>query len=201
VTDAGRSGTPDRRDRSAWGRGRRRPPPRSVVDVADRLVLDASAAEAHERLLDMDTVASCLPGVVPGSLERLDHGSFTVAVKQTVVGVAANWRLLVSLTAEEGAQRVRYGLSGEEPRLKMKLTGSADLALEVPADGAAAQVLLDYSGHVEVEGRLAIAGAPIIRRLVGEMLERFIAALGSPTASQTGPRGGAAAVARQESTM
>jgi carbon monoxide dehydrogenase subunit G len=141
------------------------------------MTLEAPAAEVFARLRDADTVALCLPGVVDGSLTAHDDDSVTVQVRQTVLGVAANWQLRMRMRPDALSKRLEIGLTGIEQRLGMKLNGDARTTA------------LGYRGHVTVEGRLATTGAPIINRIVEETLRRFAAALGSPAGtSQVAPR-------------
>jgi carbon monoxide dehydrogenase subunit G len=163
----------DRSDTSAWNR-RRRPPPKTVVDVADRVQIAAPADEVFPRLLDVEFVAGCLPGIVPGSLAALDDGAYAATVRQTVLGVPATWRLRVTIAPDPAQRAVAIGLSGDEQRLRMTMTGTAGVRV---ADGPPGTTDLDYDGHVEVEGRLAAAGGPVVRKLVGEILERFVGSL------------------------
>jgi carbon monoxide dehydrogenase subunit G len=174
-----------RRDAAGWER-RRRAPPRTSVYVADEMTLEAPAAEVFARLRDADTVALCLPGVVDGSLTAHDDDSVTVQVRQTVLGVAANWQLRMRMRPDALSKRLEIGLTGIEQRLGMKLNGDAAVTV---AELSARTTALGYRGHVTVEGRLATTGAPIINRIVEETLRRFAAALGSPAGtSQVAPR-------------
>jgi carbon monoxide dehydrogenase subunit G len=165
----------DRADTSAWDR-RRRAPPRAVVDVADTVALTTAVADVYPRLADAGFVAACLPGLVPGSLAANHDGSYAAAVRQTVVGVTATWQLRVTVEPDEPRHRVDIYLSGSERRLRMTMLGGAGVTV---AQTNTASSKLTYTGHVEVEGRLAAAGGPIIRRLVGETLQRFVARLGA----------------------
>lgn len=172
--------------RSSDGAGweRRRRSPRTTVDVADDVPLAAPAEEVYERLLDVETAALCLPGLVPGSLAKDGVDSFRAVVKQTVIGVPATWRLRTTMQPDPATRRLTIGLEGDEPRLGLHLVGAADVVVRERPTAACA---LEYTGHVEVEGRLAATGAPIINRLVDETLRSFVAALGTTAPPQPEP--------------
>jgi carbon monoxide dehydrogenase subunit G len=169
-----------RGDDQGWER-RTRSPPKTVVEIEDRTAVQVGPAEVFQRLTDVEFVAGCLPGLVPGSLEPADGGQFVTRVRQTVVGVTATWQLTVRIDPDESARHVAITLAGNEPRLRMTLEGLAQVTVEVDANDDS---VLAYSGHVEVVGKLAAAGGPIIRRNVAEILERFVAGLGGTHAEQ-----------------
>ncbi len=187
-----------RGDDDAWNR-RRRPTPKAAVDVADLVVVPAGAEAIIARLRDVEFVASCLPGIVPGSLAPAQNGTYGAEMRQTAIGVTATWTITIALDAPPTRRGVAVVLSGAEPRLHLTMTGTADV--DVGADGDAGTPV-DYRGHVVVEGRLAATGGPIIRRLVGEILDRFVVALAASgrasraTRASTALASGAPAVAR-----
>lgn len=160
-----------------WSR-RKRQPPRTTVDIEERVPLGVPAPDAYARLLDVESVGLCLPGLVPGSLRPDGDGSLRAVLRQTALGVTATWQLLVTMRPSPEARRLEIGLDGREQRLGMHLVGTADVA--VVESGARAT--LSCTGHVSVEGRLAAAGGPIIRKVVEETLRRFVSALGAPGA-------------------
>jgi carbon monoxide dehydrogenase subunit G len=168
------------RDTAGWER-RRRAPPKIEVDVADELALRSDVEDVFERLRDIDTVALCLPGLVPGSLQSEDGERVFGSVRQTVLGVTATWQLEMTMRPDPLGRTLSIELDGVEQRLGMKLTGVANVAV-VPA--SAASTTLRYTGHVAVEGRLASTGAPVIHRLVQETLRRFVEALGAPAKAE-----------------
>ncbi len=182
----------------AWNR-RRRATPKAEVDVADRVIVPADGEAIVARLRDVEFVAGCLPGLVPGSLAPAEDGAFRAQPRQTAVGVTATWDLVIGLDAPPARQGVAVALSGSEARLHLTMAGTADV--DVGA-GEAGGTPVDYRGHVAVEGRLAATGGPIIRRIVGEILERFVAALAASgreaprTAASAAIASGAPAVGR-----
>lgn len=160
-----------RYDRVAWER--RRKEPGTSVEVADRVQVPVDAATAWARVRAVEAAASCLPGLVPGSLHALGDGRFEAMLRQTALGVTATWRLQAELTPSEADRRLEVRLEGDEPRLGMRMRARATVAVEA-SDGAA---VLDYRGDVRIDGRLAASGAPIVRGIVEETLRRFVDSL------------------------
>jgi carbon monoxide dehydrogenase subunit G len=136
------------------------------------------------QLRDIEFVVECLPGLVPGSLVPGQDGGYVAQMKTTAVGVTAIWDLSIGYDAPPTRDGIAVELSGAERRLNLSMTGTADVAI-APEDRPGAAI--DYRGHVTVEGRLAATGAPIIRRLVSEILDRFVTALAAPEATAPSP--------------
>lgn len=166
----------------AWERRRRTAS--TAVDLADRVALVLSPDDAWRRLNDVEAVAACIPGLVPGSLERIGEHEFRGKLRKTALGVPAAWSLKADLQPSEGDRRLAVRLEGEEPRLGLRLSGWATLAVGA---GTATPSDLDYRAHVEITGRLAGAGGPVIRDVVDNIVRRFVATVGEVPAAA--PRG------------
>lgn len=160
--------------RGAGGWERRRRSASTVIDLADRVRLPVGPDEAWARMADVELVASCIPGIVPGSIEQTGEHAFAGRLVKTAVGVTATWNLRAELFPSEAARCLRVTLEGEEPRLALHLGGWAELEIGT-ADAGEAD--LDYRGHIEVTGRLAATGGPVIRGTVDGIVRRFVAAV------------------------
>jgi carbon monoxide dehydrogenase subunit G len=153
-----------------WGDRARRKPSTSV-DVGDRIPVEAPPDAVWARLEDVDAVAQCLPGLVPGSLERVEGDRYHARLEHSAMGVTAHWDLRAVMTLVEADRRLDVLLEGDDPKLGLKMNGTAKIGVEPLEAGSA----LDYTGHVKVEGNLAGVGGPIIRGIVGDALDRFVA--------------------------
>lgn len=158
---------------SAWEDKRERPPVGCMVDVSDHLPVAAEPSAVFERLLNMENVVRLLPGLQPGSLRQVEAGKYEVVIKKTVLGVAALWDMRILQEADPEMRRVTLLLDGEDKRLGLTLTGNA--TIDVGGEGDSTN--LEYTGHVQVLGRLAAAGGPIMRKLIEEILQRFMCSL------------------------
>ncbi len=165
-------------------RERRRCTASTSVDLADRIALVLTPHDAWRRLKDVEAVATCIPGLVPGSLERVGEHEFRGSRAKTALGVPATWSLRADVLPSEDDRRLEVRLEGEEPRLGLPLSGWA--RLEVAA-GTASPSDLDYRAHVEVASRLAGAGGPVIREVVDNIVRRFVASVGD--VREAAPRG------------
>jgi len=160
-----------------WG-ARAKKKPSTSVDVGDRIAVDAPQPVVWARLSDVDAVAECLPGLVPGSLEQVEPSVYKALLEHSALGFTARWDLRATMELAEHEQRLHVVLEGADPKLGMTMNGTATVQVETEVPGSS----LDYTGHVRVEGNLAGVGGPIIRNLVGDALDRFVAAVsGRPT--------------------
>jgi carbon monoxide dehydrogenase subunit G len=172
-----------RYDRGAWER--RRKEARIRVDVADRVELPVGAETAWARLADIESVATSLPGLVPGSLRALGGGVFEASMCHAALGVTGRWTVRAEIAADDPSRRLVVRLSGQEPLLGMRLGG--EMAAFIAAVGERAE--LAYRGDFLVEGRLAAAGRPIIRAVVEQASRGFVRSLSEPEPTPGGSRG------------
>jgi carbon monoxide dehydrogenase subunit G len=155
-----------------WGERARRKPS-TTVDVADRVEVDAAPGRVWARLEDVDVVAQCLPGLVPGSLASAGENRYTALLEHAAMGFTARWDLLATIECSTPEQRMHVVLEGKDPKLGLTMDGWATVALD-GAGGGGHTSALDYRGHVHVEGSLAGVGGPIIRGIVSDALGRFV---------------------------
>lgn len=158
-----------------WSRRTPREPAGTTVKLDDTLTLPITPDEAWARLEDVPLVASCLPGLDPSSIVAVEPDSFRATMAQTVMGVTAQWDLRATLHPDPGRRRLKVELVGEDARLKLRLDGVADVAVE---SGGAGSARLDYTADVRVIGSLAAMGGPVIRSIVTDAIAQFVAVVG-----------------------
>jgi carbon monoxide dehydrogenase subunit G len=147
----------------------------TTVVLDDCLILPASPAVAWTRLEDVPLVASCLPGLDPATLVADGPNAFRARMTNTVMGISANWDLKATLNPDAERRALNVLLEGEDTRLNMKLNGVADVTVRSDDLG---QALLDYTANVRIDGSLAAMGAPIIRSILADAIEQFVAVVG-----------------------
>jgi carbon monoxide dehydrogenase subunit G len=160
-----------RRRQEAWKK-RKREEPSATVRLDDAIELPVGADIAWTYLRDARSVASFLPGLVPGSIEQVSDSRFTGTLKHVALGVPSTWLLTADVKRVDAEHRLDIHLDGEELRLVLHLAGDARLVVQ-DADPPR----LDYRGELTVRGRLAGAGGPIIERVIGTIIERFVEAV------------------------
>jgi carbon monoxide dehydrogenase subunit G len=167
-----------------WGDRASKRQPGTTVELADQVTIQRSSEEAWKYLSDVPFVASCLPGLEPSSLADLGENRFRARMVHSVMGMTANWDLEATITPFESERRLDVGLAGKDSKLGMTMKGTANVAVK---DKSNTDSILDYTADIRVDGKLAAMGGPIIRSVLGDSLEGFIAAVGGEeTASKSG---------------
>lgn len=156
------------------------------VEVGETVRLAVPWQAAWARIEDSRSLAGCLPGLVPGSLEALGSGRFSAKMRHTALGVTAEWDFEVALAATPEDRRLDLQLAAREPRLRMEMTGGSLIHITESNGGTA----LSYEGSVEVRGALAALGAPIVRSVVAETLHRFVISVGAAPTPPSADRSG-----------
>jgi carbon monoxide dehydrogenase subunit G len=163
------------RSTGAWDR-RRRAVPSTTVRLDDTIEVPVSIEDAWRFLGDTQAIASCIPGLVPGSVVEESPTRFSGVLRHVALGVPSTWNLVAAIERDQEAKTVDIHLEGKEPRLGLSLAGDAGLALtHIDVDRAR----LVYQGDLRVEGRLAGAGGPIIERVIASIIQRFLVEIGS----------------------
>lgn len=157
--------------RADWSKRTAKKTPGTDVELDDSLALPVSPEQAWSRLEDIPLVASCIPGLDPTTLVDKGNGVYQATMTNTVMGVSANWDLEATIRPVHATRTLGVKLRGEDPKMKMKLDGGADVHVTSGADGNAA---LRYSAKVRVDGSLAAMGGPVIRTILGETITQFV---------------------------
>jgi carbon monoxide dehydrogenase subunit G len=140
------------------------------VDLDDRISLDVQPASVWQRLQDVDAVANCLPGLVPGSLVALGDDKYNARLEHSAMGMTAHWDLRATMQLTDD-RRLRVLLDGDDKRLNLAMNGWAEVDVQ-PEN--ANRTALDYKAHIRVDGSLAALGGPIVRGIVTDALQRFM---------------------------
>jgi carbon monoxide dehydrogenase subunit G len=156
------------------------------VDVDDRIPLDARPAAVWARLQDVDAVAGCLPGLVPGSLEALGGDQYKARLEHSAMGMTAHWDLRATMRLSAD-RRLRVVLEGEDTRLSLAMNGWAEVDVHTEPED---RTTLEYKAHVRVDGSLAALGGPVVRGIVTDALHRFISDVSGDAAARQGPSAG-----------
>jgi carbon monoxide dehydrogenase subunit G len=157
-----------------WGKRTAKKTPGTTVVLDDVVSVPVSPDQAWIKVSDAQFVASCLPGVDTATLTEEQPNVFRARMVNSVMGIDANWDLKATILPDEVARSLKVVFDGRDTRLNMKMDGDANVVVR-PDEGGAA---LDYDGNIRVDGSLAAMGGPIIRTIIRDSLDEFIAAVG-----------------------
>jgi carbon monoxide dehydrogenase subunit G len=160
-----------------WGkRTATKKTPGTTVELDDRVEVPVTVDQVWSRLEDVPLVASCLPGLDPGTLVAESDTRFRATMVNTVMGISANWDLHATIEPNSIDRRLRVLLEGTDARLNMKMNGVAEVTVVPGAD--ATQAALDYNASLRIDGSLAAMGGPVVRSIMADALDQFISVVG-----------------------
>jgi uncharacterized protein len=137
------------------------------VDLQDSFTIPVPEAEAWSVLLDLERVASCMPGA---TLESVDGDAFAGAVHLKIGPIQANYRGSGQFVQrDDTTRRAAIEASGRDPKSAGAAKASVAMALE-PADGQT-RVLLDMS--LSITGKPAQFGKGVIKDVTAQLLQKF----------------------------
>lgn len=161
--------------RADWSKRTSKKPPGTDIAIEDVLELPVDPEAAWKRLEDVPLVAACIPGLDPATLVDQGDGVYRARMINTVMGISANWALEATIRPVPSTKTLNVGLRGEDPKLRMKLDGTADV---VVAAGIEGQATLTYAAQLRVDGSLAAMGGPVIRSILSETITQFVQVVG-----------------------
>lgn len=154
------------------------------VVLDDGLDIPASRSVLWARIGDIPFVASCLPGVVPESLQEISATEYRALMLQSVMGYDSKWDLHATIEPAPDDHRLTVTFDGADARLGMTLEGTATLAVLEQGPEAAR---VDYKAKLRVNGSLAALGGPIIRSTIADAISSFVAGVGGAEPPATAP--------------
>jgi carbon monoxide dehydrogenase subunit G len=140
------------------------------MDIASNFELELPPDETYALLVDLDTVAPCMPGATLGA--ELEDGSRELTATVRLGPMKFVYKGTVRI-AEQDAVGRRAVLIGAAKETRGQGQASATVTMTVSADGAGSRV--DSVAKMELSGRAAQTGRGIVedvsRRMIGEMAE------------------------------
>jgi len=150
----------------------------TTVVLDDTVSVPTSTDVVWARLEDVPLVASCLPGLDPTTLVDEGDGVFRAQMRNTVMGISANWDLRATIRPDSARRVLEVGLEGEDQKLNMKLHGTAHVLVQSQGE---LESLLDYVADLRVDGSLAAMGGPVIRAIIADAITQFVSVVGGRT--------------------
>ncbi len=161
--------------RADWSKRTAKKTAGTTVALNDTVVVPVTADRAWSQLEDVPLVASCLPGLDPTTLRADGDNAYRATMVNTVMGISANWDLRATINPVPAERVLHVVLDGADTRLNMKLDGVAEVSVR---SGSGSEAQLDYTANLRVEGSLAAMGGPVIKSILADAIEQFVAVVG-----------------------
>jgi carbon monoxide dehydrogenase subunit G len=141
-----------------------------LLNFAENLEIGAAQPEVWKLLDDTSKLAALVPGVEEAvRIERSEQEAYRVRVTEKVGPFKVTMKLEVTVTERVEPLVVTASLKGGDAMGMGRATGSIGVALAPLESGTA----LTLTVNVEVLGKLATLGAPVVRRRVTELFGEF----------------------------
>jgi len=141
-----------------------------LLNVTENLEIGAAPAEVWKLMNDTVRLAALVPGVEEASpMEGAAQESYHVRVTEKVGPFKVTMKLEVMVTERVEPSIVDASVKGGDAMGMGRATGTIAVRLAPLASGTALTVTV----NVEVLGKLATLGAPVIRRRVTELFGEF----------------------------
>ena len=141
-----------------------------LLNIVENLELTASGAEAWGLLRDTQRLARLIPGVQSvDPLECPGREAYLAQVMEKVGPFKVTMRIEVAVTETVEMEAMGATLRGADAGGRSRATG----ALRVELTPSVAGKSMRMAVNVEVLGKLAALGAPVIRRRVTELFSEF----------------------------
>jgi len=141
-----------------------------LLNVTENLEIGAAQAEVWRLLNDTSKLALLVPGVQEVTrIEGSELEAYGVRVTDKVGPFKVTMKLEVTVTERVEPSAVGVSVKGGDAKGMGRATGSIDVRLVASESGTS----LTLSVNVEVLGKLATLGAPVVRRRVTELFGEF----------------------------
>jgi carbon monoxide dehydrogenase subunit G len=141
-----------------------------LLNVTENLEIGAAQAEVWKLLNDTARLAALVPGVEEAvRIEPSDLEAYRVRVTEKVGPFKVTMKLEVTVTGRAEPSAIGASVKGGDAMGMARATGSIGVALAPLESGTA----LTLTVNVEILGKLATLGAPVVRRRVTELFGEF----------------------------
>jgi len=137
-----------------------------------KIILRGSIEKVWERLLDAETLVSCIPGAE--KIERIDEKTYDCVVKQKVGPISVKFKFKSVLTKTEPPRHLEIAGEGEDIAKAGHFVQKSIVDLR---ETGAGEVEVSYKSDVNIVGKLAMFGDRIMRAKAKKVEEEFTKAL------------------------
>jgi carbon monoxide dehydrogenase subunit G len=137
-----------------------------------KFILKASIQKVWEKLLEPETLLSCIPGAE--KIERIDEKTYDCVVKQSVGPISVKFKFKSVLSKVEPPTHIEVDGEGEDIGKAGHFVQKSVVDLRETSGG---EVEISYRTDATVVGKLAMFGDRIMRAKAKKVEEEFTKAL------------------------
>ena len=128
------------------------------MNFADSLTIKAAAPRVWDALLDVNTVAGCMPGVE--EVIQVDERTFDGVINASVGPISGRFAFRAHILESDPPREMVAEVVGTDSVTKSTVTQRLVVTLEAIS---AEETTLSYRATVDIKGRLAILGEMVLR--------------------------------------
>jgi carbon monoxide dehydrogenase subunit G len=134
----------------------------------DTVTLDAPSQLVWDTLLDINRMATCMPGVE--DVKQIDDRTFDGTIAASVGPISGKFIFRAHILESDPPRELTAEVKGTDSVTKSTIDAAMDMKL---TSLSAVQTELAYHAKVDVHGRLAILGDMVLRATGALMCEEF----------------------------
>jgi carbon monoxide dehydrogenase subunit G len=138
------------------------------VIFTERLSIEAEASRVWDFLLDVNSLATCLPGVQ--EMNQVDDRTFDGVISASVGPIAGTFSYRAQIVESTPPVEMLAKLQGTDSVTSSTINADVRMSLDAVA---AQHTELAYHATVTINGRLAILGDMVLRTTATLMLDEF----------------------------
>ena len=139
------------------------------MKLENRCLIPAPADVAWDRLLDIPSAASCIPGVKEVTSDGDNRFQASMQVRVGPMRFDFSGSILV-VDQDPGAKQARFRVEAADPKVGGSLRADLEMQLVSQEDGQTEVVIQTDTVFM---GKIGELGQPIIRRKAGSTIEEF----------------------------
>ena len=141
-----------------------------LLNVTEKLEIAAEQADVWKLLNDTVRLAALVPGVEESvAIENAEKEAYRVRVTEKVGPFKVTMKLEVTVTDKSEPSAVDASVKGGDAMGMGRATGTIRVELSPAGSGTTMTLAI----NVEVLGKMATLGAPVVRRRVTELFAEF----------------------------
>jgi carbon monoxide dehydrogenase subunit G len=138
------------------------------VILEDTIIIVAPAANVWDALLDVNVIATCMPGVE--EVKQIDDRTFDGTIAASVGPISGKFNFRAHIVESAPPREMKGEVKGTDSVTKSTIDSVMAMTLDPIS---ANKTSLTYHAKVDIHGRLAILGEMVLRATGALIVEEF----------------------------